>query len=182
MYLLKSYKIHELLDEPSYVEWRKSTISEITEEKVTFKEDNNQLIRKSLKIKGFKPTEISNTQLKQLADYFDLCYSRKLVHGDLHKKNLISDGNNIFVIDWEPSLRQIILNKNTLMFTAPWIDPIDLKNKELTHNTDLMCFLKLINNINKSYFYTENWESLKKKAFCSKLPFNFTLKYHTEDL
>lgn len=171
-FLIKSY-LKEHLNEPiEYVRWRMNLISEITNNEVFFKEVGNEIKRYSRKYKmNTLKTNLTNQQAFNLAKQLDLAYSKNISHGDIHKKNILADGGLIKLIDWEPCLKQNKHNQNTLMVTYPWIDPIDRINKEVTLNTDILCFYRLICPKRAYFFDTDEWGDLREIIFDSKIPF-----------
>jgi len=86
---------------------------------------------------------------KQIAEKIDFSHSNNLFHGDLHARNIMSNGSSIEIIDWEPSCRQITNGAASMKCTYPFIHPIDLKNREFTALTDYLCFVRL--RTNKAY-------------------------------
>ncbi len=173
---IKKYLLSDLTSPQSEILGRISLIQEITQGKTTFEFQDEYLIRKSIPITGTKPKILTPIHLEKLAIKMDQSYQMGLVHGDLHLKNLLVDQDNIEIIDWEPSLNQILGNLNTLMYTAPWIEPEDKTNRELSKNTDLMCFYRLKNQQKYKFFHENSWFLLKKTAKNAKIPFTFLNK------
>lgn len=171
MYITKKYLKSNLTLGISEVFNRMKIIEIATKGLTLFEEQDNFIIRKSLKIEGYKPKYLTKEQLEQLAKKLDYFYELGLIHGDLHFKNLIVSNNEVHIIDWEPSLKQLMGNMNTLMYTAPWIDPEDKKNRILTLKTDLMCFYKIKTNKKFNYFLQNDWLYLKEKIKNVKMPF-----------
>ena len=66
--------------------------------------------------------------------------SSAIVHGDITKKNLILDSNKLYLIDWEPCLKQIRKGYATLLYTEPYRSLNDIKNKILSYETDKIAF------------------------------------------
>ena len=92
---------------------------------------------------------LKSHHFKQIAEKIDFAHSNKLFHGDLHSKNIMSDGQRIEIIDWEPSCRQITNGIASMKCTYPFIHPWDLKNREFTALSDYLCFVRL--RTNKTY-------------------------------
>jgi hypothetical protein len=82
--------------------------------------------------------------LDQLALSLDAISERGLVHGDINLKNVIWDGCNWIVIDWEPILEYTYKNTKVLMATKPYIYSGDIKTFELTNKTDKIGFFFFI--------------------------------------
>lgn len=173
---IKKYLLSNLTSPKSEILGRISLIEKITEGKTTFEFQDEFLIRKSLIIKGTKPHQLKEIHFKKIASKMDYSHQLGVVHGDLHMKNMLVIGDDIEIIDWEPCLNQILGNLNTLMYTAPWIDPEDKLNRELTINTDLMCFYRLKNQQKYNYFKENDWFMLKKNAKDVTIPFTFLNK------
>jgi len=66
--------------------------------------------------------------------------SSAIVHGDITKKNLILDSNKLYLIDWEPCLKQIRRGYSTLLYTEPYLSLNDIKNNILSYETDKIAF------------------------------------------
>ena len=66
--------------------------------------------------------------------------SSAIVHGDITKKNLILDSNKLYLIDWEPCLKQIRRGYSTLLYTEPYRSLNDIKNNILSYETDKIAF------------------------------------------
>ena len=72
-----------------------------------------------------------------------------LVHGDINCKNILFDGTDLQLIDWEPALVQKRFMQETLMYTEPYISQHDRTQSKLTKETDKIGFfyaiLRLLN-------------------------------------
>ena len=113
---------------------------------------------------------ISPDALADVAKTLDQALCVGLVHGDIHWKNII-DSIQPTLVDWEPSLDQIKLGRQTLMVTYPWIDVFDRANGSVSVRTDLMCFARLIIKEKFSYFKTKTWQSILSELKDKKYPF-----------
>ncbi len=173
---IKKYLLSNLPVTKSEILGRTSLIEEATRGQTKFHFDGDLIVRISNNLDGIKPKYLSNIHLEKLAQKMDYFSSVGLIHGDLHLKNLLINNEDIHVIDWEPSLRQIIGNLNTLMYTAPWIDSEDKESRQLSINTDLMCFYKLKKQKKYSFFKENDWFLLKKYAKNGTIPFTFLNK------
>lgn len=170
---LKHYPTDNLLCSKDYLEWRINKIEHITKKNVFFTKHHNTITRHSIKYPNNNEKKLKPCHINELASFLDYCYNEGLVHGDIHKKNIVTFDEKVFLIDWEPSLYQIIRNQNSLMVTQPWIDFEDKIKKEITFRTDLLCFFKLFNPVNSLFFKSSKWKNLQIKAFNSKIPFTF---------
>ena len=88
--------------------------------------------------------------LKRLAAFFDGLNGR-VVHGDVTSKNLIFDGSEYMVVDWEPSLLQIRDGCKTLMYTEPYISHADRSAERLSVETDKLGFFYTAHRIVHGY-------------------------------
>lgn len=184
MYITKEYFIDNLISCNTDLNERFEKVQNLTNNQNFFSIKEDKVIRYSKKIKGNTiKSRPGIEQLVELAKFLDNCFSEKLVHGDIHNKNIILQENKLYLIDWEPSLRQIFLNKNVLMYTAPWIDPEDKQNKELTPRTDLLCFHKLISakSTHYSFYQTTTWNNLLNLCLSSIIPFSTILNQPKEN-
>ena len=80
---------------------------------------------------------------KLLADIevtIDALHSIGFVHGDINRKNIIYAENKLWLIDIEPSLRQIKNGLKKWMVTSPYASSTDLRNKKITEATDIYAF------------------------------------------
>ncbi len=173
---IKKYLSSNLPVTKSEILGRTTLIEEATKGQTKFHFDGDLIIRTSKNLNGIKPRALSNIHLEKLAQQMDYFSSIGLIHGDLHLKNLLVNNDDIHIIDWEPSLRQMIGNLNTLMYTAPWIDPEDKESRELSINTDLMCFYRLKKHQKHNFFKANDWFWLKKIAKNDKIPFTLLNK------
>jgi hypothetical protein len=63
-----------------------------------------------------------------------------LVHGDLCRKNVIFDGTQLWVVDWEPSLFQYRKGVPCFMVTEPYWAYEDRTAQRITHASDALAF------------------------------------------
>jgi len=78
--------------------------------------------------------------LLDLEATIDTLHSIGFVHGDINRKNIIYAENKLWLIDIEPSLKQIKNGLKKWMVTRPYVAPEDLKNKNITEATDIYAF------------------------------------------
>ena len=64
-----------------------------------------------------------------------------LTHGDVHAKNIWWDGKEAVLLDFEPSLLQLIGERPCLMGTAPRIHKLDRQQLRLSVLTDQLAFV-----------------------------------------
>ncbi len=178
---IKKYLLSSLTSTKDEIFGRMELIQKATGNQIVFEVKDDYILRKSKPIKGEKPKFLTEEQLSNLAKQMDYFSNLGLIHGDLHFKNLLVNNEEIYIIDWEPSLEQMIGNLNTLMYTGPWIDPEDKENRELTINTDLLCFYRLKTNKKLHYFKENDWFLLKNMAKNDKIPFTFLNKEQSNE-
>jgi hypothetical protein len=96
-----------------------------------------------------------------------------LVHGDLCRKNLIFDGKQLWVVDWEPSLYQIKYGVQQLMATEPYLAIEDRKRHQLTRRTDVISFFFTVIGFlypNKILQNKAEWSRVRKTRCVSMTP------------
>ncbi len=102
----RSWLIHHLLD--SNFHERVANIEALTRTvcwapKTTFKTQHNHLVQ----VQEFVPHGSERPQRQHIVSLANkLDAELNFVHGDLCRKNMIFDGQQLWVIDWEPSLYQ----------------------------------------------------------------------------
>ena len=79
-------------------------------------------------------------KLALLLDYF---HDGNLYHGDLHPKNILTDGNGVEIVDWEPCPQQIYNGIISMKCTYPYIHPKDHADRNFTKLTDYLCLISL---------------------------------------
>jgi serine/threonine protein kinase len=142
-YYYKTYKKFFLLDENW--EQRVRLIEEITSQSeypTKFHVCHTHVVRSIHKLPArFRRIEQFNAEhARQLADIIDYMESCKFVHGDINPKNILCDGKQVVLIDFEPSLIQLIGRVRVQKYTVPYIHPIDFLKKNLSVLSDRMCF------------------------------------------
>ena len=105
---------------------------------------------------------------KSVFDEFCLAvdYLRKssLVHGDILMKNIVYNGREFVLLDFEPSLKiKNTSNKEVLKVTYPWIHVDDLKLGNISSKTDLLCLNALELYIFDKFEYYNLRENQMKK-------------------
>lgn len=139
MYYEKTYDIDDLLDD----DWEKRVdlIEKISIENklvpyIRFEVTAKKLVYKQRYIR--KDNSLGKLEeLVELLEYFEAI---NFVHGDINRKNIITCNNSYYLIDFEPSLKQIKHNQETLIFTMPYISLNDFKTNELSIQTDKIGF------------------------------------------
>jgi len=123
--------------------------------------------------------------LKSFSCNLDLLSQYGFVHGDIHKNNVIFDGDKLVLLDLEPCFFQLKYNKSTLKSSIPKQSLNDIQKKTITSETDkigffLFCYsfmkmtffsipIKKVSSLRKSLEY--EYLPLKEKEFV-KLKFN----------
>ena len=86
------------------------------------------------------PEFIREKMIVDIEATIDTLHSIGFVHGDINRKNIIYAENKLWLIDIEPSLKQIKNGMKKWMVTSPYAAPEDLKNKNITEATDIYAF------------------------------------------
>ena len=127
-------------------------------------ESDNSLIQQIPKVRKFNfGKERVNFKIR-FFDEFCLAvnYMHELnhVHGDILMKNLIFNGKELVLIDFEPSLKIINESHDELTkITYPWIEISDASMGVVTTKTDNLCLKALelfIFDKNQYYVFREN--------------------------
>jgi len=93
----------------------------------------------------------------------DLLSEKKFVHGDINITNIIYDGNKLYLIDLEPSFKQIKFNKRITMSYALSKSLNDLKYKTISSETDKIGFFLACKNLLEIPFLKGNMKDIIKK-------------------
>ena len=136
----RSWLIHHLLD--SNFNNRVANIEDLTRTvcwtpKTTFDADQNHLIQSQ----EFIPHCSERPQrqhILNLANQLDA--ELNFVHGDLCRKNMVFDGHQLWVIDWEPSLYQFHKGAKQFLVTEPYWASDDRSEECVSAKTDKLAF------------------------------------------
>jgi len=112
-----------------------------------------------------------NYKLTKVCKYLDEMHSEDIVHGDLNWKNIAWDGKCLEILDWEPSLRQMVGHRSALMATMPFVHPSDVGVGRLSRLTDLMCLFRLAVNLGPAALAELASMAAHKKTSASALEF-----------
>lgn len=181
--LIKRYNLPDLFTGFQDIRHRATLIEKITQgtpSPTFFELDIKNVIRHTKRVSGnhIDYGTLNEEQQDDFAKIMDHSFRLNLVHGDLNRKNIfISNQGKLVISDWEPCLVQMVKGKKSLMGTPPWIDADDLKRKELTIKTDLLCFYKIITNCSKDFFSSIEWKNLQKSILGSRIPYYSLLKH-----
>lgn len=145
-YLYKSYNTINLLD----VDWRNrvsiinqigSRVTVIPSTEITVDDISGVLIYRQLFIAKQKiDIQSCKKPLLEFADGLDSLTALGFIHGDINRKNIIFSGKDFFLIDLEPSLKQLINYRETLLWTPPYISKRDFLSSQLSIETDKIGF------------------------------------------
>ena len=113
-----------------------STVVTIEKDEIIVKQNYLKKVEKLNDI----PTNTREKLLLDLEATIDTLHSIGFVHGDINRKNIIYAENKLWLIDIEPSLKQIKNGLKRWMVTSPYAAPEDLKNKNITEATDIYAF------------------------------------------
>ena len=135
---------------------------------------NDGVLRESVKLTkshAHLSRRILHSKLfNQLAAQVDVSHQHGLVHGDLHPKNIMTDGMKVVILDWEPSVQQIVHGMARLKGSFPYIHPEDLDRRDLSRKTDHLCLVRMWTGLNyKDCLLTlERWQasSINGSAVC----------------
>ena len=153
--IYKIYKKFNLLDDLKDIEKRLSQIVKLSssmdfipQTNYFYEEDLLVMKQKCLSNKK-KLKEIDSSEkiklIKKFAQSLDKLYAEEFVHGDINRKNIIYSENNLFLIDFEPSLLQIKDQTKQWMSTRPYRHHADIQNNNITAKSDFLgfaCFAK----------------------------------------
>ena len=126
------------------------------------------------KLKEIDPSEKIKL-IKKFAQSLDKLYAEEFVHGDINRKNIIYSENNLFLIDFEPSLLQIKDQTKQWMSTRPYRHHDDIQNNNITAKSDFLgfaCFIKwFLSNSNCPQYYVEECSEIVTKLKFQSSPF-----------
>lgn len=132
-----------------------------------FKIKNIQKPSYSYSSKSIDAMRILAMDLQRMEDY-------GIAHGDINSKNIICSYGKYFIIDFEPSLKQLINGEITLMTTIPYIAFDDIDADEITTKSDKIGFYYFVKkSIGK--FSTDDFSkvfNLRMKNRINTLPVN----------
>ena len=183
--IYKIYKKFNLLDDLKDIEKRLSQIVKLSysmdfipQTNYFYEEDLLVIIQKCLinkkKIKEIDPSEKMNL-IKKFSQSLDRLYEEGFVHGDINRKNIIYSKNNLFLIDFEPSLLQLKDQTKQWMSTRPYRHHDDIQNNNITAKSDFLgfaCFVKwFLSNSNCPQHYVEECSKMITKLKFQSSPF-----------
>lgn len=90
---------------------------------------------------------LSKRLFRKLVMQLNFFHCNGLFHGDLHPKNIMTNGEDVVIVDWEPSSQQIIKGLACMKCTYPFIHPTDLSNRVFSALTDYLCLIRLWTNL-----------------------------------
>ena len=170
----KVYEVSQLLD-PQWPS-RIVSIERITKKypyPTRFTADARRVIRSMKILSQFLSVEKKPEKydFKNICKYLDEMHSEDIIHGDLNWKNIAWDGHCLVILDWEPSLRQMVGHRSTLMATKPFVHPSDVADGHLSRLTDLMCLFRLAVNLGPATSAELASMAAHKKTSASALEF-----------
>ena len=172
----KVYQLEHLIDPINQIKYRVEQIEHISHQfdfipETNFEWVDDRLIyhqhRVKKKVLSSNPNKIKH--LKQLADDLDQLSSTGFVHGDINRKNIIFDGQRIYLIDLEPSLHRMKHGRPVLLYTPPYISLNDLKNNQLSQDTDKIGFYFLVQKTLDQDFRLPNIMDLIRRRVMEKI-------------
>ena len=183
--IYKIYKKFNLLDDLKDIEKRLSQIVKLSSS-MDFIPQTNYFYEKDLLVmkqkclsNKKKLKEIDSSEkiklIKKFAQSLDKLYEEEFVHGDINRKNIIYSENNLFLIDFEPSLLQIKDQTKQWMSTRPYRHHDDIQNNNITAKSDFLgfaCFIKwFLSNSNCPQYYVEECSEIVTKLKFQSSPF-----------
>ena len=183
--IYKIYKKFNLLDDLKDIEKRLSQIVKLSssmdfipQTNYFYEEDLLVMKQKCLsnkkKLKEIDPSERIKL-IKKFAQSLDKLYAEEFVHGDINRKNIIYSKNNLFLIDFEPSLLQIKDQTKQWMSTRPYRHHADIQNNNITAKSDFLgfaCFAKwFLFNSNCPQHYVKECSKIITKLKFQSSPF-----------
>ena len=183
--IYKIYKKFNLLDDLKDIEKRLSQIVKLSSsmdfipQTNYFYEEDLLVMKQKCLINKKKLKEIDSSEkiklIKKFAQSLDKLYAEEFVHGDINRKNIIYSENNLFLIDFEPSLLQIKDRTKQWMSTRPYRHHDDIQNNNITAKSDFLgfaCFIKwFLSNSNCPQYYVEECSEIVTKLKFQSSPF-----------
>jgi hypothetical protein len=93
-------------------------------------------------------------------------------HGDIVKKNVLWNGSNFVLVDWEPLLEYGAAPTIFFKSTKPYISQSDLENSKITKNTDKLAFFYFCRKSLYGWFPTKASEPAKLESTLISLNFD----------
>ena len=188
--IYKIYKKVNLLDDLNDIEKRLSQIVKLSysmefipETNYSYEEDLLVMKQKCLidkkKLKEIDPSEKMNL-IKKFSQSLDRLYEEGFVHGDINRKNIIYYRNNLFLVDFEPSLLQLKNQTKQWMSTRPYRYHEDIQNNNITVKSDFLgfaCFTKwFLFNSNCPHHYAVECSKIITELKFQSSPFQNLMK------
>lgn len=184
---IKNYALADLLDEKSallsrcnLIEQASISISSIPKTSFTLLEDRLVYSQEFVKKENWKTIspERKRTAFTHLAIDLDEMLGMGLVHGDLNYSNIIFDGNAWFLIDFEPSFRQVKNQRKILASGLSFRSKNDYQNNVITAETDKIGFYFFC-----EYHFTQGNElGYSRKKFTARLHDSLAMRASEEEL
>jgi len=170
----KSWDFSVLLDPIEKIEQRVKKIEELSVllqsvPKTVFYFESDVLLMKQQRVMKIKKefSESLKIAFHNLAKDLDTLTQFNIVHWDLCPKNILFDGTQCWLIDWEPSFLQLRNNRKCKMITLPYFAPEEINKTELTQLSDkvsfVMSFIKISGNRRMEVQEILNCQELARK-------------------
>ena len=183
--IYKIYKKFNLLDNLKDIEKRLSQIVKLSysmdfiPQTNYFYEEDLLVMKQKYLINKKKLKEINTSKkislIKKFSQSLDRLYEEGFVHGDINRKNIIYYRNNLFLVDFEPSLLQLKNQTKQWMSTRPYRYHEDIQNNNITVKSDFLgfaCFTKwFLFNTNCPQHYAEECSKIITKLKFQSSPF-----------
>ena len=188
--IYKIYKKFNLLDDLKDIEKRLSQIVKLSSsmdfipQTNYFYEEDLLVMKQKCLINKKESKEIDSSKkiklIKKFAQSLDELYAEEFVHGDINRKNIIYSENNLFLIDFEPSLLQIKDQTKQWRSTRPYRHHADIQNNNITAKSDFLgfaCFAKwFLFNSNCPQHYVKECSKIITKLKFQSSPFQNLIK------
>ena len=170
----KIWDFSVLLDPIEKIEQRVKKIEEISVHlksvpKTVFYFESDALWMKQQRVMKIKKefSESLKIAFHNLAKDLDTLKQFNIVHWDLCPKNILYNGTQCWLIDWEPSFFQLRNNRKCKMMTHPYFAPEEINKTELTELSDkvsfVMSFIKIAENRRMEEQEILNYQELSQK-------------------
>lgn len=155
---IKTYQLENLLVPIEIVKKRCDLLEELTKEtecllptSFQFKASTliyeQELLSPNIKFNKNLDFKTKLILLKKFSECLDYLAEKGFVHGDIHRRNILYNGNRLFLVDLEPCFHQIRSGKKVVMSSLPRRSLNDIKNDTVTNETDKIGYFLLCHEL-----------------------------------